>query len=89
MGTLFCGKEIQPEEALPSNRRFSDGKVGEQMADKELRKMNRVEMIEIIYALQQNQRALREENEDLRRQLEDRRLRMGSMRALSRKRPSA
>ncbi len=46
------------------------------MADKELRKMNRGELIEIIYALQQNQRALREENEDLRRQLEDRRLRM-------------
>lgn len=46
------------------------------MADKELRKMNRTELIEIIYALQQNEKALREENGDLRRKLDDRRIRM-------------
>ncbi|MCC8182753.1 MAG: hypothetical protein LIO45_07280 [Clostridiales bacterium] len=42
------------------------------MADKELRRMNRTELIEIIYALQQNEKELRGENEELRRQLEDR-----------------
>ncbi|MCD8189904.1 MAG: hypothetical protein LUD78_06725 [Clostridiales bacterium] len=46
------------------------------MADKELRGMNRTELIEIIYALQQNERSLRAENDRLRRQLEDRLLRM-------------
>ncbi|MCD8023445.1 MAG: hypothetical protein LUF30_10915 [Lachnospiraceae bacterium] len=46
------------------------------MADKELRKMNRTELIEIIYALQQNEKTLRMENEELHRQLEDRLLRI-------------
>lgn len=46
------------------------------MADKELRGMNRTELIEIIYALQQEERTLRAENEQLHRQLEDRTLRM-------------
>ena len=41
------------------------------MADKELRKMNRTELIEIIYALQQNERTLRAENAHLRQQLDD------------------
>ncbi|MCD8088385.1 MAG: hypothetical protein LUE22_07350 [Oscillospiraceae bacterium] len=48
------------------------------MADKELRKMNRTELIEIIYALQQNERTLRTENEKLRRELDDKLLRMES-----------
>ncbi len=48
------------------------------MADKELRRMNRMELIEIIYALQQNERQLREENEELRRQLDDKLLRLDS-----------
>ncbi|MCC8356479.1 MAG: hypothetical protein LJU34_01275 [Oscillospiraceae bacterium] len=48
------------------------------MAEKELRKMNRTELIEIIYALQQNEKALRAENEELHQQLEDRVLRMES-----------
>ncbi|MCD8126758.1 MAG: DNA repair protein [Clostridiales bacterium] len=46
------------------------------MAEKELRKMSRTELIEIIYALQQNERSLREENEDLRRRLEDKTIRI-------------
>lgn len=46
------------------------------MAEKELRRMNRTELIEIIYALQQNEKNLRDENEDLRQQLEDKILRM-------------
>lgn len=46
------------------------------MADKELRKMNRTELIEIIYALQQNERSLREENEELHKQLDDKLLRL-------------
>ncbi|MCD8054617.1 MAG: hypothetical protein LUF00_11405 [Lachnospiraceae bacterium] len=46
------------------------------MADRELRRMNRTELIEIIYALQQNERSLRAENEELRRQLDDKLLRI-------------
>ena len=46
------------------------------MAEKELRKMNRTELIEIIYALQQNEKTLRRENEDLQEQLEDRTIHM-------------
>ncbi|MCC8075670.1 MAG: hypothetical protein LIO95_07005 [Clostridiales bacterium] len=46
------------------------------MADKELRKMNRTELIEIIYALQQNERTLREENERLQAQLAEKVLRI-------------
>ncbi|MCD7833130.1 MAG: hypothetical protein LUH00_03945 [Lachnospiraceae bacterium] len=46
------------------------------MAEKELRKMNRTELIEIIYALQQNDKILQEETEELRRQLDDRTIRM-------------
>lgn len=46
------------------------------MADKELRRMNRTELIEIIYAQQQNERQLREENEELHRQLDDKLLRL-------------
>lgn len=46
------------------------------MADKELRKMSRTELIEIIYALQQNEKSLRMQNEELRRQLEDKTIRI-------------
>lgn len=41
------------------------------MVDKELRKMNRTELIEIIYALQQNEKMLRRQVEELNRQLGD------------------
>ncbi|MCD8048340.1 MAG: hypothetical protein LUG52_01840 [Clostridia bacterium] len=41
------------------------------MQEKELRKMSRMELIEIIYALQQNEKGLRAENEDLKKRLED------------------
>lgn len=46
------------------------------MAKKELRKMSRTELIEIIYILQQDEKTLKKENEDLRRQLDDKRLRL-------------
>ncbi|MCD7884322.1 MAG: hypothetical protein LUI87_11570 [Lachnospiraceae bacterium] len=46
------------------------------MAEKELRRMNRTELIEIIYALQQNGMTLQQENEELRRQLEEKTIRM-------------
>ncbi len=41
-----------------------------------MRRMNRTELIEIIYALQQNEKTLREQNEALQRQLDDRLLRL-------------
>lgn len=46
------------------------------MADKELRKMNRAELIEIIYALQQNEMMIREENGELRRRLDEKQLKI-------------
>ncbi len=42
------------------------------MAQKELRRMSRVELIEIIYALEQNEEELKQENENLRKKLEER-----------------
>ncbi len=48
------------------------------MADRELRKMSRAELIEIIYALQQNEKTLRAEKENLQVRLEDRLVRMES-----------
>ncbi|MCD8105675.1 MAG: hypothetical protein LUF35_11935 [Lachnospiraceae bacterium] len=41
------------------------------MADRELRKMNRAELIEIIYALQQNEKTIREENIALNQRLQE------------------
>ncbi len=46
------------------------------MADKELRHMSRMELIEIIYAVQQEEQSLRRENEELKSQLEDRKIRI-------------
>ncbi len=48
------------------------------MAQKELRKMNRTELIEIIYALQQNEKSLRSEMEELRARLDEKLLRIES-----------
>lgn len=42
------------------------------MAQKELRRMSRVELIEIIYALEQNEEELKKENEELRKKLAER-----------------
>lgn len=42
------------------------------MADRELRRMSRADLIEIIYELRKNEAALQAENEALRQQLEDR-----------------
>jgi len=44
------------------------------MADKGLNKMKRSELIDIIYALQEEEEELRRENEELRQQLEERRI---------------
>ncbi len=46
------------------------------MKDKELRKMSRMELIEIIYALQQNEKMLRTENTELKRKLEDKKIKI-------------
>ena len=39
------------------------------MAERELRRMNRMELIEIIYALKQHEEELERQNDKLRRQL--------------------
>ncbi|MCD7777998.1 MAG: DNA repair protein [Clostridiales bacterium] len=44
--------------------------------EKELRKMNRTELIEIIYALQQNEKNLRTENEKLKEELNEKIIRL-------------
>lgn len=46
------------------------------MAERELRRMNRMELIEIIYALKQHEEELEQQNAKLRRQLADRTLRL-------------
>jgi len=46
------------------------------MAERELRRMNRMELIEIIYALKQHEEELERQNAELRRQLADRTLRL-------------
>ncbi|MCD8326187.1 MAG: hypothetical protein LUC90_05740, partial [Lachnospiraceae bacterium] len=46
------------------------------MAEKDLRRMNRAELIEIIYVMQQNEKALRQENDDLRQQRDEKLIRM-------------
>lgn len=46
------------------------------MADKELRRMSRPELIEIIYALKSNEEALKKKNAQLEEQLNDRTIRM-------------
>ena len=42
------------------------------MADRDLRRLSRRELIEIIYALKEKEEALTKENEDLRAALSDR-----------------
>lgn len=44
------------------------------MTDKEFRRLSRTDLIEIIYELQRSEKALQRENEDLKQQLEDRRV---------------
>ncbi|MCD8022015.1 MAG: hypothetical protein LUF30_03245 [Lachnospiraceae bacterium] len=46
------------------------------MAEQVLRRMKRTELIEIIYALQQNDKMLQQENEELHRQLNDKQIRI-------------
>lgn len=46
------------------------------MADKELRRMSRPELIEIIYALKSNEEVLKKKNAQLHEQLDDRTIRM-------------
>lgn len=48
------------------------------MADRELRRMNRAELVEIIYALKQSEDQLKEQNAALTAQLEDRQLRISN-----------
>lgn len=44
------------------------------MTDKEFRRLSRADLIEIIYELQQSEKMLQKENEDLKLKLEDRRV---------------
>lgn len=46
------------------------------MADNEFKRLGRADLIEIIYQLQQNEQQLTEENQELNRQLADRRIKI-------------
>lgn len=48
------------------------------MTDKEFRRLNRAELIEIIYQLKKNEEVLKAENADLKRQLADRRVKIAN-----------
>ena len=48
------------------------------MAERDLKKLNQADLIEIIYQLQLNEDQLRKENEQLRQQLEERRIRIAT-----------
>lgn len=48
------------------------------MTDKEFRRLNRAELIEIIYQLKRNEEAMKNENAELKRQLADRRVKIAN-----------
>lgn len=48
------------------------------MTDKEFKRLRRDELIDIIYALQQSEKALQEENESLRRRLSEREIKINN-----------
>ena len=53
------------------------------MAEKELRKYKRSELIEIIYQLKKNEQKLQEENAELKRRLEDREIKVENVGSLA------
>ncbi len=48
------------------------------MTDKEFRRLNRAELVEIIYQLKKNEETLKTENTELKRQLADRRVKIAN-----------
>ena len=65
---------LRPADGFPAPH--STGGVTVTMDDKEFRKLRREDLIEIIYQYQRRDQKLTAENEMLRRQLEDRRIRL-------------
>lgn len=53
------------------------------MAEKELRKLRRSELVDIIYQLKKNEQKLQEENAELKRLLEDRRIKLENIGSLA------
>ncbi|MBQ8400207.1 MAG: DNA repair protein [Clostridia bacterium] len=53
------------------------------MADKELRRFRRSELIEIIYELKKNEQKLQEENAELKRRLEEREVKIENVGSLA------
>lgn len=53
------------------------------MADKELRKLRRSELVDIIYQLKKNEQRLQEENAELKRRLEDREIKVENVGSLA------
>ncbi|MBQ8325224.1 MAG: DNA repair protein [Clostridia bacterium] len=53
------------------------------MADKELRKLSRSELVDIIYQLKKNEQKLLEENAELKRRLEDREIKVAKVGSLA------
>ena len=58
-------------------------KKGVTMADKELRKLSRSELVDIIYQLKKNEQKLLEENAELKRRLEDREIKVAKVGSLA------
>lgn len=53
------------------------------MADKELRKLKRSELVDIIYQMKKNEQKLQEENAELKRRLGDREIKMENVGSLA------
>ncbi len=60
---------IMKEKEIHISRRMRNGAV-EQMTDKEVRKLKRADLLEILFYLQKENETLRQENESLRQQME-------------------
>ncbi len=70
--TLFCSLPGARGGVTPAER-----KGREKMVEKELRRMNRAELIEIIYEYEKRVRELEQANADLKEKLDDRMIRIG------------
>ncbi len=69
-------KMRKPANAAATHKKSSAEQAGS--TDKELRRMSRSELIEVIYALEQDNQSLQKENEKLRSELNDKDIRIAT-----------